>query len=182
MRKFLQISCSFIASGIVFGQSVNAEGTASEKSCAGFVQSFYDWYSTPDLKTHKEHTPEHAIVDKSTMFDEQLKRDLKADFDAQAKVSGEIVGLDFDPFLSTNAEPFKHYSVGKIISKPQSYWVEIFGITNGKKTPKPVVVAELKSKANQWKFVNFHYGKSEFPENENLISVLKALRESRKKH
>lgn len=72
MKKFLQIGCSFIASGIfIFGQSANAEGTAPEKSCASFVQSFYDWYSKPDLKTRKEHTPERAIVDKGTMFDEQ---------------------------------------------------------------------------------------------------------------
>ena len=72
MKKFLQIGCSFIASGVfIFGQSVEAEGTPVEKSCGVFVQSFYDWYSKPDLKTHKEHTPERAIVDKSTMFDEQ---------------------------------------------------------------------------------------------------------------
>lgn len=183
MKIFLQTTSIAVAFGIViFGQSVSAESTPLEKSCGRFVQSFYDWYSKPDVKTHKEHTPERAIIEKSTLFDEQLKRELKIDSDAQAKGEGDIVGLDFDPFLSTNSEPFEHYSLGKIIAKPQSYLVEVFGTTKGKKTAKPVVVAELKNKGNQWKFVNFHYEKSKYPENENLLSVLKTLRESRKAH
>ena len=91
------------------------------------------------------------------------------------------MGLDMDPFLATNAEPYEQYSVGKVTSKGDVYLAEVFGTTKGKKTDKPVVTPELRFKDKHWEFTNFHYGKSEFPENENLLSILKCLRESRAK-
>jgi hypothetical protein len=39
---------------------------------------------------------------------------------------------------------------------------------------------ELALKDGQWVFVNFHYGKSDQSEDDNLISTLKRLRQSQK--
>jgi len=58
---------------------------------------------------------------------------LQKDSNAQAKVSGEIVGLDMDPFLATNAEPHQHYTVGKITTKGTSYWADVYGSDKGKR-------------------------------------------------
>jgi len=163
------------------GLGVQAKGSPMEESCSSFVQGFYSWYIKPSGKPPKEHTDQEVLKAKSSSFDAELRRQLKVDYDASAKVSGEIVGLDMDPFLATNAEPYEHYSIGKITEKNGAYLVEVYGTTKGKKTDKPVVTPELKFKDKHWEFTNFHYGKSEFPENENLLSILKCLRESRAK-
>jgi hypothetical protein len=42
-----------------------------------------------------------AIKTKSSVFSPQLALALKEDSAAQAKAEGEIVGLDFDPFLNS---------------------------------------------------------------------------------
>jgi len=160
---------------------VEAQNTPIEASCRNFVQAFYSWYNVPAAKAGQERSPESAIKEKGSAFDPELLRRLNDDFAAQAKVQGELVGLDFDPFLATNAEPHKHYVVGKIHPKAGAYWVEVFGIDSGKKTAKPVVEPELRYKDKHWQFVNFHYEISKFPENENLLSILKALREEREK-
>ncbi len=81
------------------------------------------------------------------------------------------------PFLDTNAEPYKHYIAGKVTPRAGTYWVEVFGTDTGKKSDKPVATPELRYKDKCWQFVNFHYGKTKFAEDENLLSLLKTLRE-----
>jgi hypothetical protein len=57
---------------------------------------------------------------------------LKEDLAASKKSPGEIVGLDFDPFL--NAQDIaERYLVGKITPKGDHYWVEVFGVWGGRK-------------------------------------------------
>lgn len=153
-----------------------AGATAQPANAGGkFVQQFYDWYSTKP-----EKTLETALEKKPQAFDAHLTTMLKADIKASSEVPDEIVGLDFDPITSTNAENADKYVIGKIIPKGKTQWVDVYGIYAGKKSDKPVVIPEVEFKDKHWVFVNFHYGKSEFPENENLLSVLKALADSRK--
>jgi hypothetical protein len=112
----------------------------------------------------------------------ELRRQLKKDEDAQARnTDGGIVGLDFDPFLATNGDPYEHYLAGKVTVKSDRYWVEVYGRPSREKSEKPVVVPELMFKDGRWIIVNFHYGKSEYPVNENLLSLLKFLRADRQK-
>jgi len=59
--------------------------------------------------------------------------------------------------------------------------VEVFGFWNGKRAAKPDVVPELAWEKGNWVFTNFHYEKSNIPENENLLSVLKALKKEQAK-
>ena len=145
-----------------------------QKSCGNFGREFYDWYVPQALKENVGPPWDIALKDKSRAFSPELLRLLRGDSKAQAKVAGEIVFLDFDPFLSSQ-DPAERYVLGTITSKADRCWVEIHSISSGKKIDKPDVVPELMLKAGRWLFVNFHYGKSEYPENENLLSMLRAL-------
>jgi hypothetical protein len=106
---------------------------------------------------------------------------MKQDADAQAKNPGEIVGIDFDPFL--NGQDFaQKYVVGKVTHKGDRYRVEVFGIWNGKKDEIPSVVPELMYSNGQWRFMNFYYHRDpKKPSEDDLLSVLRALREERKR-
>jgi hypothetical protein len=105
---------------------------------------------------------------------------LKEDLTASKKSREEIVGLDFDPFL--NAQDIaERYLVGQITPKGDHYLVEVFGIWGGQKKSNPDVVPELAFENGQWIFMNFHYGKTDIPVNENLLSVLQILKKDRSK-
>ena len=164
--------------------SSSAQGTLPQdanKSCRDFVQGFYDWYVPVALKGGRVTPVDRALKIKGSAFSPELAQALREDSAASAKVKDEVVGLDFDPFLNTQ-EPSDRYVVGNVTPKGDTYWVEIYGVTSGKKSAKPDVTPELKFKNGRWIFVNFHYGEVEHPEDENLVSILKTLRASRQKH
>ena len=103
---------------------------------------------------------------------------LKRDFDAQDRVKGEIVGIDFDPFLNSQ-DPDDRYQVGLATVNDDVCMADIYGLTEGKKRPKPDLVAELRFRDGRWLFTNFHYGKGEHGEDLNLVSTLEQLRRDR---
>jgi hypothetical protein len=144
-----------------------AKVAPTEKSCHEFVQDFYTWYRTGDksIQTVFKH--------RASSFAPALLQPLKADEAASAASPGEVVGLDFDPFLNAQDIPDRCI-VGKVSSKDNGYSVEVFEVFSGKKDAKPAVVPELAFKNGQWIFTNFVYprdgGKSD-----NLLSVLKVL-------
>jgi hypothetical protein len=160
---------------------VPSPATTSE-SGGKFVQDFYDWYNKINPADQSSPTLESAIEKKPNAFSTDLLTLIKADIAAQDKVEGEIVGLDFDPILATNSDNADKYVIGKVIPKGKTQWVEVYSIFSGKKSEKPIAIPEIEYKNKHWMFVNFHYGKTEYPENENLISVLKALADSRKEN
>lgn len=51
----------------------------------------------------------------------------------------------------------------------------------GQKNSDPDVVPEHAFENGQWIFTNFHYGKTDIPVNENLVSVLQILKKDRRK-
>ena len=150
-----------------------------QESCRNFVQGFYDWYVPKALGENEGPAWAFALKNKRSVFSPELYRLLREDSAAQAK-AGEIVGLDFDPFLNSQ-DPEERYVVGNVTPKGDRYLVELRGISSGKKSEKPAVVAELTQNDGRWLFVNFHYGETKYPEDENLVSVLKNLRASRQK-
>ena len=154
--------------------------SSEEQSCHQFVQGFYDWYVKMARQEHKDSSVDIAVKQKSTNFSAELKRRLKEDADASAKSTDGIVGLDFDPFL--NAQDFgEKYTVGKVTKKGGHYFAEVNVTWNGKKNAKPDVKPELSNNGGIWVFENFHYEKTNIPENENLLSVLAALKKDREK-
>src|SRR4029077_17549131 len=108
-----------------------------------FVQNFYDWYA-PIARSDRPGPPSDVIAIKSrrSAFTTKLAKALEADEAAQAKVKGDIVGLDFDPFLASQ-DPGEHYEVGKVSRTGQVFWAEVHSVVDGKMSPKPDVFAEV---------------------------------------
>jgi hypothetical protein len=155
------------------------EADAREADCRRFVQKFYDWYVDGP---RKQIGFEMAIAKKPGSFSRELLRGLREDAAAQRKSPGELVGLEFDPFLNSQ-DTAERYQVGKVIRKGGRFLAEVYAhYRGGNKPMQPAVVAELRSERGRWVFVNFHYGKGKTEsKNENLLSVLAVLRKDRAK-
>ncbi len=179
----MKLSRTFIAL-ILFSFGVGAlqaqtPTTPSQpQDCGPFVQQFYNWYVAKLNALIKrnslglESALEVTLREKRSSFSSELVKGLKEDLAASKKSHGEIVGLDFDPFL--NAQDIaERYLVGKITPKGDHYWVEVFGVWGGQKNSN--------FENGQWIFTNFHYGKTDIPVNENLVSILQGLKKDGQK-
>ena len=91
----------------------------------------------------------------------------------QTEAEGEIVGLDFDPFLS-NQDPGGDYEAGEVTKRGTSYCIAIYSLSSGNLGKNPVLVVEVVQRNGHWQFANFYY-----PNHLNLSGVLDALRRSR---
>jgi hypothetical protein len=142
-----------------------------ESSCHDFVQGFYDWYVPKALQEKSEPAWNLALRYKKSVFTQELFRRLSQDSEAQAKAKGEIVGIDFDPFLNSQ-DPSEHFTVQNVSRRGDRFWVEVRGIQAGEMhervTPELVL-----SKDGQWTFVNFHYGSTKSSADEDLLTILK---------
>lgn len=153
--------------------AANASNTnAGEGICRTFVQSFYTWYL-------KQPNSARAYKNRKNSFSPELFKALNDDYAASQKVSGEIVGLDFDPFLSTNAEPHAKYVASKVTKKGNNYLVQVDG-SGGNRTDHTVIVPEVACEDGKCQFVNFHYPQSK-PPDDSLMSILKMLADDRRK-
>ena len=182
-RTFIALILFSCGVGALQAQAPTTPSTPQD--CGPFVQQFYNWYvSTVNalMKRNSLESPlEVTLREKRSSFSPELVKGLKEDLAASKKSPEEIVGLDFDPFL--NAQDIaERYLVGKITPKGDHYWVEVFGVWNGQKNSNPDVVPELAFEKGHWIFTNFHYGKTDIPVNENLVSVLQILKKDRRKN
>ena len=186
----MKLSRTFIALilfsfGVGALQAQTATTPSQLQDCGHFVQQFYDWYAAKENALTKSNSRESALEvslrEKRSSFSPELVKGLKEDLAASNKSSGEVVGLDFDPFL--NAQDIaERYLVGRVTPKGDHYLVDVFGVWGGKKKSTPDVVPELAFDSGQWIFTNFHYGKTDIPVNENLLSVLQILKKDRRKN
>ncbi len=144
---------------------------AIQQSPKDFVQQFYGWYLPLALKGTEEPAQNLALREKSGNFSKEVYEALKEDSDAQAKADGEIVGLDFDPFLATQ-DPCEHYVLGKATGDGERYEIPIFAVCSGKQSKRPDVVAQVERREGSWVFINFYYPKV----GGDLLSILKRLR------
>ena len=146
-------------------------------SCRNFAQSFYSWYVPLTKKRLNRHAFEVAIERKATVFAPVLLRALKGDAEAQQKVSDDIVGIDFDPFVGSQ-DPADHYDTREVTAKADSCQVEVrrnSGRATSAKSAKSDVLADLSRRAGRWQFDNFRY-----PDlNTDLLTVLETLRKQR---
>ncbi len=153
-----------------------------EPSCREFVQQFYDWYVSRaelHLKSRLAGPPSNDVLQfRPQSLSAELAQALKEDIEAQAKVKDDLVGLDFDPFLNSQ-DVISKFEVAGVRVKDGRCNAVVNGIEGGKK--QELVMPELTASGGTWVFVNFHYGKSEFSQDENLLSTLKLLSDERKK-
>ena len=147
----------------------------AKASVCKFAEEFYAWYVPIARADNPDPAWELALKSKKDVFDRPLAQAIKEDLDAQAKFPGEIVGIDFDPFLYTQ-DPAKRYTIGKVSQKGERYLVEIHGNRNGKKIDGNALTAEIAKKGGRWVFTNFYYSKGK-----DLLSILRSLKVDRQK-
>jgi hypothetical protein len=145
------------------------------------VQQFYNWYLSRvelHLKSRLAGPPSKDVLRfRPQVLSAELAQSLKEDIEAQARAH-ELVGLDFDPFLNSQDASSK-YEVASVRMRNSRCKAVVNGIEGGKKQEQ--VVPELTASGATWVFVNFHYGKSEFSQDENLVRTLKLLSDERMK-
>jgi hypothetical protein len=184
MKKRIMVLCLLTTipfAPVVRAQKEQQSEAERKQACQKFVQEFYDWYLSKTLDKLGTPTPELVIKYKSEALAPGLLRALKTDFDAQAKVAGEIVGIDFDPFLNVQ-DPCSKYLSGEVVQRGKRYWVRVYGICEGKKHGKPDLQAELKFSSGHWEFVNFHYRDDERSKDYDLLNILRNLAADRQKN
>lgn len=144
-------------------------------SCQKFVQSYYDWYVSKNKSNF-----ENALKARPEVFNPFLRRRLAADVAAQAKDADNVVGLDFDPVLNSQ-DPSAHYSAGSAHAKNGHWLVDVYSVNSGKKSTRPDVTPELSCQSGKFQFENFHYGNSDTPADNNLMSALESYQKNRAK-
>jgi hypothetical protein len=123
------------------------------ESATRFVNAFYAWYLP---SAQKGSGMQVALHDSSALFSPTLAAALRADGEAQARSPGEIVGLDWDPFL--DAQDFcESYEVGPARREGDQVLVEVHGKCSGRNDTLPDVVADLRRDRSTWVFATFRY-------------------------
>jgi hypothetical protein len=177
---------NIIVLGMIMFSNVYAQSKTDDKESARvFVQKFYDWYAVLDSSSisARKNPVASALNQKRECFDAYLRKAIMDDEHAQAKVKGELVGLDFDPF--TNAQDRRvGCQTGNVKQIGHKFFVDVHDIAKGKSkeailTSELVVVAEVAKTNGHWVFTNFIYNIKDG--NENLLQILKSLAKSRVK-
>ncbi|HEV2321213.1 MAG TPA: hypothetical protein VGT42_02525, partial [Gammaproteobacteria bacterium] len=169
-----------MAAGIlIVGLLVAPIGAGAEspesKSAQTFVQDFYTWYGQEEKNEHDMALSDYAIKTKPQLFTAAIVQGLKEDEAAQAKVPGEVVGLDFDPILNAQ-DDCGPYKAGKVKVMGATYRVELFDHCSDSKPARPAVIAAVQKQKGSWVFVDFIY-----PGSGDLFSELQSLKKEREK-
>src|SRR5215472_899577 len=153
-----------------------------DSSCRSFTQQFYDWYAplTQDLSLKAVLAAQRKIREREPeVLSPRLLRALRVDNEAQERVKGELLGLDFDPFVGSQ-DPADHYEARKLHLENNQCSVEVWRASrndNAAKSDKPDVVVVLAQQSGRWRFVNFKYPQL----NSDLLSALAELAKERSK-
>src|SRR5215469_12476490 len=106
MRTITFSALLLLASAPLYSQTAPAPA-ATEASCQKFVQDFYNWY-LPRTQRYRGRPEDLVLKEKPTFLSRELFKALRADTVAQDKdKSGDIVGLDMDPFLNSQDDSFQ---------------------------------------------------------------------------
>lgn len=187
MNKRCFIIVGIVILSVTIFSKVNAQYSVKDKEdVKAFVQKFYDWYivlyTAPVNKKHPVCSCEIPTKQHPEYFDPGLRKALMDDYTAQAKVKGEIVGLDSDPFLG-GQDIGVGYQAGNVKNIGDKFLVDIHDIDKGKsekeKLAAPVtVIAEVAKSNGHFVFTNFFFlmdGKRY-----SLLKMLKDLSNERK--
>lgn len=136
-----------------------------------FVQEFYDWYvpKARDMTVNSLDLPK----ERHPAFSARLIQGVET-IEADARRHHEA-GLDFDWILNTQnpgdpGDP--SYLVRNSKLTGNVCRVDVYRQVPGGKIEKDVI-PELNFEHGKW-LVNFHYPDSRYPQNENLLSIIKA--------
>jgi len=127
-------------------------------SCIRFAAEFFRWYAPLTQMRLDGPAFRVAIEQKPASFAPELLRALQIDSQAQAKAKGEIVGIDFDPFVGSQ-DPADHYAIRNATERDNMCTVEVWrdSTHDNAATPQhPDAIAELGFSAG-WQFTDFKY-------------------------
>jgi hypothetical protein len=167
----------FLFSGLCPAQV--APQSSESSSCKRFAQEFDDWYVPLTQQKHLRAS-DVALRRKPTTFSTELLRALRIDSEAQARAKGELVGLDFDPFLGSQ-DPADHYEARQPTVKNGTCSVGVWRASptdTAAKMDTPEAVAELEQQDGGWRFVNFTYSVG----GPDLLHQLANLRQERRRY
>jgi len=152
-----------------------AQGDAKSRAQT-FARSFYDWYT----EAGQERNVEVVLLLKKDVLTPELYEALKADAEVTSKAEGELVGLDFDPFLNAQEAAYA-YELGEVVEQAGDFRIPIYGHWGDQARPQKHhdLTAQVRCAADGCRFVNFHYPKSKLLLDRDLASVLKALAKQR---
>jgi len=158
-----------VAAAILFAAALPQAAPPAEAPDR-FVQRFYDLYTPMSASGWSRAIRSQALWD---FLDPALARALKADADAQAGSPNDIVGLDFDPFLSAQ-DPWHRYEAGKASKVGAGYAVRVHGVVKGKRRTAPSLVVDVTPRDGHWLIKDFHY-----PEGDDLAGDLRQTAKDR---
>jgi hypothetical protein len=176
MRYWVLLLCTIFA-GILSAQV--APQSQESLSCQRFAQQFYDWYVPFTQKQLSGPASDVALQRKPTVFSLNLLHALRTDSEAQTRAKGELVGLDFDPFLGSQ-DPADRYEARHATVNGGTCSIGVWRASptdRAAKMDKPEAVAELKQQNGRWQFVNFRYSVG----GPDLLHLLANLRQERRK-
>lgn len=165
---------------LLLGIAMGQVAPDSAAQCRKFVGEFYAWYVPIANSKTDVNSSDIAIRERPKDFAPDLLIALQDDSRAQAENPGMIVGLDYDPFLNSQ-DPGAQYSIGRVIPRGNTFLVEVFEESHGKKAPKPSIVPEVRIDSGKCVFVNFHTSVIPGKEEVDLMSWLKTLKRQREK-
>lgn len=145
-----------------------APATAQQQTPGTFVQRFYDSYV-------KREAPRwgRTVQMRRGLFEPSLSAALQAEAAAQAKAQGEIVGLDFDPFLGSQ-DPGKAFTVRGVTEIAGGSRVEV----HDQAFPgKPMVVVDVVPRGGSWVIDNIRYPRT----SGDLRALLNTARQNRQR-
>ena len=149
-------------------------------SCRRFSQQFYDWYVPFTQKNLRLPASDVALQRRGGVFSPELLHALRVDSEAQARAKGELVGLDFDPFVGSQ-DPADHYEAREPTMRNGICFVGVWRASatdTSAKMDRPEATAQLKQQNGHWHLVNFTYSVG----GPDLLHLLANQREERRKY
>ena len=142
---------------------------APESAAVQFVRGFYSAY-TPRGVASGLAAVDSLLKEQPQLFTPELLQALRRDAAARAAATGEIDGLDFEPFLNSQ-DPCARYEVGSAARAGGRVQVPVHAVCDGRRAAAATVVAEVVPANGGWAFANFVYG----PPAGDLLHLLQRL-------
>lgn len=139
-----------------------------------FAKQFYSWYVPLAQRSSTSPASTIALKEHGADLSPELAAALREDADAQARIPGMIVGIEFDPFLG-GQDVCERYEVGPAHEDARGSTVDVYGVCSGRRSVRPDVVAVVARSGGGWRFVNFRYPAQQT----DLLQQLRQAREDR---
>lgn len=140
-------------------------------SAVRLVQRFYDWYVPRAANPRDRDMIMAAATHGPVPFDPKLVQWLRVDSTARARATGEIDGLDGDPYLNAQ-DPCDAYRATTAARTGTSYLVSVVGRGGCAPHQAPDVVVEIGYRHGGWTILEF---RDPTRHNEGTIPLLKRL-------